>query len=722
MEEHKTNQGPLLVHNEGAFTVDPRFTDLQPVGHGGHGVVYAAVDSDCDKAVAIKKLAFADKRTCKYVLREVRIMRRLQHDNIVTVYEVLGPDGYSIDRTSSGGPQHYCDMTSIYLVQELLHTDLHQLIATQQLTDEHTKLFLYQILRGLKYIHSANILHRDLKPGNLLVNVEDLVLKIADFGLARVVDPDYVHKGFLTDGLGTCWYRSPELIISPRDYTKAVDIWSVGCIFGEMLVGKPLFPGAHEMDQIGRIIDAIHLSDNEWNKISQILPMNILNKHNRVPVLPLKEQFKDADPNALDLLEKLLIFEPSKRITSEEALAHPYLSLFSCPEDEPVALKKFQIEHEVDDLSPKTLRRIISIEITNEVETCGIIYPTSSNNLKNSSMELKELISDASAYIEEYFEAEPNSSSGIVLEEKSLIGDKNKSNSDSVYNLLQNDKNRSNSLNGLDILPDDKPPAVVLDFQPVIMPRLSEDFKQLRVIVDLQDNENGKDQNSPKETIEDKLKNDEESHESKSKDAKVRRPDRLIVELENTNAKRKSSTQKDKDRLNEEKRAEGPKERLNKAAKEVSNTSCDGKKKDQAKFVSTDRKSSKFKHEKKKKNHNNKYSSVDEDSRDFDALYRLPTEHLTGRRNRHNNDIRKNVERQLRLHEQLNERLRRAELEKERCIGAVGGVQGSPVEWEESDHPCGHGTHDGNISPNSEHSRESSPSSENNSFTHRWEK
>ena len=177
--------------------MDPRFTNLRAIGHGGNAMVYAATDSDCDKEVAIKKLNFSDRKGSKYALRELRLMRRLQHENVVTVYEVLGSNGFSLEK---GGSVNYNlnEISSVYIVQELLHTDLHQLIQQQQLNEEHVRLFTYQLLRGLKYIHSANVVHRDLKPMNLLINVEDLVLKIADFGLARVIDTDYNHKVLVT--------------------------------------------------------------------------------------------------------------------------------------------------------------------------------------------------------------------------------------------------------------------------------------------------------------------------------------------------------------------------------------------------------------------------------------------------------------------------------------------------------------------------------------------
>ena len=117
------------------------------------------------------------------------------------------------------------------------------------MSDEHIQFFLYQILRGLKYVHSCGILHRDLKPSNLLLNTT-CDLKICDFGLARVADPDHDHTGFLTEYVATRWYRAPEILLGSPVYTKGVDMWAVGCILGEMISNKPLFPGKHYLDQV----------------------------------------------------------------------------------------------------------------------------------------------------------------------------------------------------------------------------------------------------------------------------------------------------------------------------------------------------------------------------------------------------------------------------------------------------------------------------------------
>ena len=147
-------------------------------------------------------------------------------------------------------------MKDVYIVQCLMETDLHKLLKTQSISNEHVCYFLYQILRGLKFIHSANVLHRDLKPSNLLLNT-NCDLKICDFGLARIADPDHDHTGFLTEYVATRWYRAPEIMLNSKGYNKSIDVWSVGCILAEMLNNKPLFPGKHYLDQLNHILNII---------------------------------------------------------------------------------------------------------------------------------------------------------------------------------------------------------------------------------------------------------------------------------------------------------------------------------------------------------------------------------------------------------------------------------------------------------------------------------
>ena len=172
------------------FDLGSRYMDLKPLGCGGNGLVFSAVDNDCDKRVAIKKIVLTDPQSVKHALREIKIIRRLDHDNIVKVFEILGPSGSQL--TDDVGS--LTELSSVYIVQEYMETDLANVLEQGPLLEEHARLFMYQLLRGLKYIHSANVLHRDLKPANLFINTEDLVLKIGDFGLARIMDPHYSHK------------------------------------------------------------------------------------------------------------------------------------------------------------------------------------------------------------------------------------------------------------------------------------------------------------------------------------------------------------------------------------------------------------------------------------------------------------------------------------------------------------------------------------------------
>ncbi|MGH0180895.1 UNVERIFIED_CONTAM: hypothetical protein FKN15_005290 [Acipenser sinensis] len=256
------------------FDLGSRYMDLKPLGYGGNGLVFSAVDSDCDKRVAVKKIVLTDPQSVKHALREIKIIRRLDHDNIVKVFETLGPSGRQLTEDVSS----LTELNSVYIVQEYMETDLCKLLEQGLMSEEHARLFMYQLLRGLKYIHSANVLHRDLKPANLFINTEDLVLKIGDFGLARIMDPHYSHKGYLSEGLVTKWYRSPRLLLSPNNYTKAIDMWAAGCIFAEMLTGKTLFAGAHELEQMQMILESIpviHKEDRE--ELLGVIPVFIKN-------------------------------------------------------------------------------------------------------------------------------------------------------------------------------------------------------------------------------------------------------------------------------------------------------------------------------------------------------------------------------------------------------------------------------------------------------------
>lgn len=229
-------QGPVVEEGTHQFTasgtkfeVDKRYTYMRPIGHGAYGVVVSANDAKDKEKVAIKKVtkAFEDLVDAKRILREIKLLRHFDHENIIHVKDLMVPK--SIET-----------FDDIYIVSELMETDLHRVIYSRQaLSDDHIQYFVYQTLRALKYIHSANVLHRDLKPSNLLLN-SNCDLKVCDFGLARGLED---HALELTEYVVTRWYRAPEIMLACREYTKAIDVWSVGCIFGELLSRKPMFPG-----------------------------------------------------------------------------------------------------------------------------------------------------------------------------------------------------------------------------------------------------------------------------------------------------------------------------------------------------------------------------------------------------------------------------------------------------------------------------------------------
>jgi len=194
-------------------------------------------------------------------------------------------------------------------------------------------------LRGLKYIHSAGILHRDLKPRNLLVN-SNSDLKICDFGLARADIPVLqTHSLVLTDYIATRWYRAPEVLLSWKNYSYAIDIWSVGCILAEMMLRAPLFPGHDQEEQIQMIVDLIgYPTEEEIQSVSSNSQgAQILSKIPPNEGVNFREYFENQNEEAIDLMEKMLKFDPSKRITVEDALNHPYLKDLHFEDDEPVA-------------------------------------------------------------------------------------------------------------------------------------------------------------------------------------------------------------------------------------------------------------------------------------------------------------------------------------------------------------------------------------------------
>ncbi|KAF6020572.1 MAPK14 [Bugula neritina] len=235
--------------NKTVWEVPKRYQMLSPVGTGAYGQVCSALDTEKNMKVAIKKLTrpFQSPIHARRTFREIKMLKHMNHENIIGLLAIFTP-ATSIEKFSD-----------VYLVTNLMGADLNNIVRTQKLTDEHVQFLIYQILRGLKYVHSAGIIHRDLKPSNIAVN-EDCELKILDFGLARQADDS------MTGYVATRWYRAPEIMLNWMHYNRTVDIWSVGCIMAELMTGKTLFPGNDHIDQLHKIMKLVGTPGPEFLK------------------------------------------------------------------------------------------------------------------------------------------------------------------------------------------------------------------------------------------------------------------------------------------------------------------------------------------------------------------------------------------------------------------------------------------------------------------------
>ncbi|KAM3723218.1 Serine/threonine kinase NLK [Dirofilaria immitis] len=285
----------------------------RPIGYGAFGVVWSVTDPRSGKRVALKKMpnVFQNLASCKRVFREIRMLSSFRHDNVLCMIDVIQPQN-----------PHF--FQELYVLTELMQSDLHKIIVSPQpLTTDHVKIFVYQILRGLKYLHSANILHRDIKPGNLLVN-SNCILKICDFGLARMWDPH--EQSAMTHEVVTQYYRSPELLMGARTYTGAVDVWSVGCIFAELLGRRILFQAHGPVEQLNMIVDLLGTpAEEEMKTACEGARKHILSSPFRQPNPQKIIQLTQGNDDAVDLLTRLVTFDPEKRVTVDAALSHRYL-------------------------------------------------------------------------------------------------------------------------------------------------------------------------------------------------------------------------------------------------------------------------------------------------------------------------------------------------------------------------------------------------------------
>eukprot|EP01060_Flectonema_neradi_P018127 TRINITY_DN24946_c0_g1_i1.p1 TRINITY_DN24946_c0_g1~~TRINITY_DN24946_c0_g1_i1.p1 ORF type:complete len:397 (+),score=78.31 TRINITY_DN24946_c0_g1_i1:71-1261(+) len=315
------------------FELPNRYKITKTQGLGTYGFVCSGVDKSSGKPIAVKKVQglFRDTGDAKRILREIKLLKYLNHSCVLSLTDLLPPTECST----------MTDFDDLYIVTELFHTDLASVIkSSQQLSDDHISYFVFQLLEALEYLHSHQVIHRDIKPANILVN-DDCRIRLCDFGLARGFAPGINQE--MTEYVITRWYRPPELLLFTPHYGPAVDIWALGCVMGELFTRQPIFPGKNYIDQIQRIADTlgVDLSDlpsdeavrffENQQRAKQFDTFNIGRsccesktesevRSGLSSILP-----PIVSVEAISLMNSMLSFNPVHRPSAAELLAHPFV-------------------------------------------------------------------------------------------------------------------------------------------------------------------------------------------------------------------------------------------------------------------------------------------------------------------------------------------------------------------------------------------------------------
>lgn len=313
--------------------LDDRYLLERVIGAGSYGVVIRARDTKSDnRLVAMKRVnkeIFEEVILAKRILREIKLLSHFNDDNIIGLRNILTPED----------PENF---DHFYIVMDIMETDLKQVLRSgQELTEAHIQFFIYQALRALYIIHSAGVIHRDITPANILVNT-NCDLKICDFGLAKEEND---QGEYMTDYVTMRWYRAPELVMEDKDYSAQIDVWGIGCILGELLGSRPLFQGKDRVNQLDKIVDVIGTpSEEDINSVGSSAAQKYLKKKSHRPQADWRQRYPKASSEALDLLRRMLVFNPKRRITVLQAMRHPFLVQLHDDADDNISYTLFRFD------------------------------------------------------------------------------------------------------------------------------------------------------------------------------------------------------------------------------------------------------------------------------------------------------------------------------------------------------------------------------------------
>ncbi|KAL8281157.1 hypothetical protein RQP46_006515 [Phenoliferia psychrophenolica] len=363
----------VASHGKTGDQCELSYTGCRVVGNGSFGVVFQAKlvrsnepgaiqGSDEEDDVAIKKV-LQDKR---FKNRELQIMRLVKHPNVVDLRAFFYSNG---DKPKKD--EVYLNLVLEYVPETVYRASRHYAKLKQTMPMHYIKLYMYQLLRSLAYIHSVGICHRDIKPQNLLLNPPTGILKLCDFGSAKILVEGEPNVSYICSR----YYRAPELIFGATNYTTNIDVWSSGCVMAELMLGQPLFPGESGIDQLVEIIKVLGTPTRE--QIKTMNPNYMEHKFPQIKPHPFVKVFRPrTPPDAIDLISKLLEYTPSARLTAIEAMTHPFFDDLKIPDAKMPTGKDlpplFNFTREELSIRPDLNRQLVPPHIEPELIARGI--------------------------------------------------------------------------------------------------------------------------------------------------------------------------------------------------------------------------------------------------------------------------------------------------------------------------------------------------------------